>query len=338
MGISMKKIALLLFFITPSSFSFSPIETERTIWQPWTVEHSQQWEEIELRDESISHFRRNEYFETMDELTIRDKNWLLLSDYIHEHLDNNVIFPDLGFAIIRKADHELIGTIRIKLNNKQGYFSFGYGLRHDMHNQKVGQEIIKTLTTLSDTLIKLPITTFKDGISKDLFMRGWYVQGKKEKPDFAQLLSYFSEQTQPFQGIIAAVSLNNQASLAVLIRNGMQPFEIECEKYYLNNNKNLYSFDFLLQDPSQQEYTQQTIKNLTTDILSRDQDCIDQAENKLKELFNIPSNWKYLQLCRAEKARLKTMVQSISVTLYSDINNTKNLTSQTHYPPYCFIK
>jgi len=338
MGTSMKKIALLLFFIVPSSFSFAPIETERTIWQPWTIEHSQQWEKIELRDESISHFRRNEYLETIDELIIRDKNWLLLSDYIHEHLDNNVIFPDLGFAIIQKIDHELIGTIRIKPNNKQGYFSFGYGLRHDMHNQKIGQEIIKALTILSDTLIKSPIITFKDGTSKDHFMKEWHIQGKKEKPDFAQLFSYFSQKTQPFQGIIGTVSMNNQASLAVLIRNGMQPFEIECEKYYLDNNMNLYSFDVLLQYPSQQDYAQQTFTKLVTNILSRNQNLIDKAENKLKELFTIPSDWKYLQLSRAEKAQIKTIVQSVSVMLYSEINQTKNITSQIYYPPYCFIK
>jgi RimJ/RimL family protein N-acetyltransferase len=331
----MKKTVFLLWTLQ-TSLHCNVIETERTIWRPWTIEHTHQWEEIEQRDMAPSHFRRNEFFENINDLMLRDTNWLTLHDYIHILYGKKTFFPDLGFAIIRKTDQQLIGTIRIKLKNQPEILSFAYALRPEVRNCKFGQEIIKAFTKFIDQLIEVPTLAFKNGINKNIFMAEWRTEGKKENPNFDHLISFFSPISYSFQKIVGSVDAKNQASLSVLLRNGMQPVAIECVKYIFDDNNNLFGWDILLQYPPNHNISQPTVENFVADVLSRDQNRIDQVHNQLKELFNIPNDWTYLQLTRAEKAALKPLSKTSLV--YSDSDMTKKIVSQIYYPPYCFIK
>ena len=120
----MQKIIIYLFFIFHASSYCHIIETERTVWYPWTVAHSQEWELIEQQDTTISHYRRNDYFESMEELLTRDRNWLTLVDRARVHLGTDIIFPDLGFAIIHKVSQKLIGIITLKISDLKRHLSF----------------------------------------------------------------------------------------------------------------------------------------------------------------------------------------------------------------------
>ena len=64
----LKKI-FFFFFILCSLYAIENteyIETERTLLIPWTIDHSREWEIIELQDNEPSYFCRNDYFESSD--------------------------------------------------------------------------------------------------------------------------------------------------------------------------------------------------------------------------------------------------------------------------------
>jgi len=331
-------IASLLFFIFITTCSAQQIETERTILLPWTLEHTCTWEKIEQEDTAPSEFRRNQHFESLDQLCLRDKNWLELRKKLLSLHNNTIIFPDLGFAILRKTDQELIGIICTKTNDSPGCMSFGYALRPEIRSCKFGQEVIKAFTAFIATSITSPTLAFKTNIDKAMFIEKWKDEGKKENPDFDQLISFFEEQPVPLQKMIACVNVKNPASFAILMRNGMQPFEVECEKYIVDNSRNYFVFDVLLQYPSNQHDSREKIEALAADILSRDQNRINQAYDKLKELFNIADDSIYMQMSFAEKAVFKPLSKMVSSTLLSEVDITKTIKWRTYYPPYCLIR
>lgn len=314
------------------TFPYSCIETERTLWVPWTIEHTKEWETTEQKNTAPSLCRRNDYFETNDALIMRDANWLKLCNYIHE-MYGDTIFPDLGYAILRKTDQQLIGTIRLKLNN-QTSMSFTYGLRPEVHNCKFGQEIIKAFLTFIDHYIGSSMIAFKDGINKTIFMAEWRKEGKKENPDFTHLISLF--ELGICEKIIGSVDIKNQASLAILMRNNMQPFNIECAKYTCDDNNNLFAFDILIRYPHDDCMIQPNIEQFIADLLSRDQHRIEQVHNTLKTLFNIPNHWTYMQLTLGQKAVFTPLCKTM--ILLSDINTIKRAITHAYYPPYCFVR
>ena len=335
-GSVVKKI-IFLFFLALQSFIFSNvIETERTEWILWTSEHTQAWEEIESRIPGHSYFRRNDYFETIDELVTRDNNWAKLCNHIYMHYGQHILFPDLGYAIIRKSDQKLIGTIRIKMSNKVGYLSFGYALIPEVHNQKFGQEIIHTFIQLIDEYIGKPMIWFKQDIDRSIFMTAWKTEGKKDFPDLDFLFSFFSPHPESLQGVIASVDAYNQPSLVTLLKNGMRPCVIECEKYIFDDHPNLFTFDFFLEYPSQNSDVATHLEPLLDDILSRDITRIMHAHNTLKTIFNIYDDWDYLQLSRAEKSLLNP-VYKITLTT-TQLDTIKKMGLKTYIPPYCFVK
>lgn len=331
----MKKIILLLFPLIATSHLSCYIETERTIWMPWTTEHTQQWEIIEQQDLAISHFRRNEFFEDINDLVKRDANWLQLRKHMIAAHNNTLFFPDLGFAILRKSDQLLIGIIRTKLSGKGGIFNFSYGLRPEVRNDKFGQEIIKAFTHYIDQLLTTSAVTFKQGIDKNTFVATWRTEGIKEQPDFDYLASFFDTQPQPLQKIIGSVDAQNPASLAVLLRNSMQPFALDCDKYICADGKHYFSYDFLLQYPATTPHPCDPVEQLTCDILSRDEARIQSAHHHFNQLFHVGSSWDYMLLSRSEKENLQLIQKN---SLRYDCTATKNIISKTYYPPYCFVR
>jgi hypothetical protein len=322
----------------PLISNFDYVETTRTYWTPWTTQHSQQWEECELSDSTVSHFRRNEYFEDITTLTQRDSHWNTLCNLLNNHCGASFIFPHLGFAIFDKINNSLIGTIRFKPSSKAGYLSFGYGLRQDVRHQKLGAEIIEKIINLTHQSIGLPIATLKKEVSKNNFMAQWHKNGNKKEINFDNLLELFDKHPTSLCGIIGSVDMRNQGSLSILIRNKMQPTEIQCSKYYLENGSHLFAVDFSCTYPISQEYTTPTLEALITNILSRDAIRIEDAENRLKEIFNIPDDWGYLALSRAEKAELRLKATIESTAFFSELNAIKKISSHYHLPPYCFVK
>jgi len=329
---------ITLIFVKQLIGNFDYIETARTYWTAWTIQHSQQWEQFELSDATVSHFRRNEYFEDTKSITLRDSNWISLCQYIESNNNNAFIFPPLGFAIFDKLNNNLIGTIRFKPSNKAGYLSFGYGLIEAVRHQKLGAEIIEKVIFIVNQSIGLPIATLKKEISKNNFMEQWHIHGNKENINLNSLRELFDKNTTSLQGIIGSVDMRNQGSLSLLIRNKMQPTEIQCSKYYLENNTHLFAIDFSCIYPISKEYTTPTLETLIENILSRDLIRIKDAENRLKEIFNIPDNWDYLALSRAEKAELKLTATIESTAFFSELNAIKKISSYYHLPPHCFIK
>lgn len=325
---------LLLFFVfTP--FTLHPqIETERTIWTAWTIEHSKEWEIIEQNDTTASYFRRNEYFESMDELIRRDYNWLQLCKYMQDQYPEKIFFPNLGFAIIRKADQELIGTLRIKFSNQSGAVSFGYGLRPEARNEKFGQEIMIAFSKYIDQLITHHAITLKQ--DKNIFMAEWYEQGKKEQPNFEHLASFFNPQPQQLEKMIGAVDGKNPASLVILMRNSWQPFSLECDKYIHRPDNRYISYDFLLQYPSNENNSCEKVEELAYDIISRNTIRIEDAYHHIIQLFHIDSSWKEVMFSRAEKAILQPVERTSS--FYDCSTVIKGIISRTYYPPYCFIE
>ncbi len=192
----------------------SPIETPRTIWQPWTLAHTVQWESMEEADHERLYFRRNEYLENPEILELREKNWLRLHENLQENFSYVPPFPPPGYAILRKSDHHLIGSIMIKHATDPAYRQFGYGFIPEVRSQKYGQEIITRLLQLARESQGSPTLSFKDHGSRQNFFRQWYWQGKWHNPDWPHLLSYFSPQPFSFQGFQAEVDVDNAASLA----------------------------------------------------------------------------------------------------------------------------
>lgn len=328
----MKKTILFTLVFFQLSYSHI-IERERTIWIPWTLQHSYEWEIIEQNDTTISHFRRNEFNEDINTLIIRDNNWLLLCKHIADKYGSSVLFPNLGFAIMRKTDRMLIGTIRIKLNTQPGTLKFSYGLRPEVRHNKYGQEIMKAFTIYLDNIIGMPILTLK--VDKNSFTVEWLTEGIKKNPDFDYLASLFQEYTYPLKIIIGSVDIHNAASLAILMRNSMQPFAVECNKYIFTSNSPLFNYDFLLRYPTQNSNACYEIENLATDIISRDNLRIQSAYHCFSELFNIGQDWHYAFLSRTEKAILQPIKKNSS---RYDCTGRKNITSLTLYPSYCFIE
>jgi RimJ/RimL family protein N-acetyltransferase len=328
----MKKIILFALFFFQIFHSYN-IETERTTWIPWTTAHSSEWEIIEQNDITISHFRRNEFNENINALITRDTNWLHLCKHIADKYGTSTFFPNLGFAIIRTTDQLLIGTIRIKLGVQPGTLSFSYGLRPEVRHDKYGQEIMKAFTTYLDNMMGMPMLTLK--IDKNVFMAEWLTEGIKENPDFDYLTSFFQNKTYSLEKIIGSVDISNTASLAILVRNAMQPFAVECNKYILTNNSPLFNYDFLLQYPTQTHSACHEVEILAADILSRDNLRIQSAYHYFSELFNIGYDWQYAFLSRAEKILLQLIEKKSS---RYDCIATKNIITHTIYPPYCFIE
>jgi hypothetical protein len=335
-----KKYFLIIFTNLLIPFFIYPfiLETERTIWIPWTPDHTQLWENYELLDNSKSQFRRNEYFEDMQTLIQRDIHWETLCNLLTEHTGTTVLFPPLGFAILDKQNNELLGTIRFNLSSKNGYFSLGYGLKTSARYQKLGSEIGQYIIQLINLYYQYPIPTLKKGISKSTFMAEWYKQAKQQDVDFAKLLDYFDKNPTTLQGLTACVDITNQSSLNILYRNGMKPIEIECTKYYVEKEPHFYCFAFLLLYPCNDFPEKNYFESVAQDILSRNSNRIQYVETLLKNIFHISHNWCYLSLNRKEKSQLK-LVQAkiISTEFLSDI--TSRLQEiQKYEPPYCFIQ
>lgn len=329
----MKQFILFSYFLFISLISAYPIETERTIWIPWTIEHSQEWEIIEQNDTSASYFRRNEYFESMDELIRRDSNWLKLCKYIQNQHKEEIFFPDLGFAIIRKTDQKLIGSLKVKLSNQSGIVSFGYGLRPEVRNEKLGQEIISTFISYIHTIIGKSILSLKN--DKSIFMAEWYNEGKKEEPNLEHLASFFSSDTQSLKNVIGSVDTQNPASLAILIRNFWQPISLACDKYICEHNEQYVCYDFLLRYPSNSNESCEKVELLAYDMLSRNEARIQAAYQRIEQLFHIDNSWKYPALSRAEKAVLQPVEKKSS---FYDCSTIKSILERCYYPPYCFIE
>lgn len=337
-GKTMKKLFFFLFFLFSKTFPFPPIETERTLWQPWTIEHTQEWETIEQLDISIAYFYRNDFLEAMDELIQRDSHWLTLCTKIESNIGTMMLFPPLGFAIIDKIHNKLIGIIRMKLCNTPGQLSFGFALRPDMRNQHLGREILSKLIQIVNTFFTLPIARFKQGITKQMFMNEWYYQGKQSTPDFDHLLSFFDTQPYPFETLIGSVDIMNPASLSVLLRNNMEPFSIVCHKYIIDESTVSFSCDFLLRYPAQHYTTNTNIKDLVADMLSRDSERIDNTLQFMYQNFEIPPHAHYLSLKQTEKALFNPQEKIVLAMTFTHSDTTRTTTAQRYYPPYCFIK
>lgn len=319
-------------------FAISNIETERTIWQPWTPEHTREWETIEQLDTSIPYFYRNDFLETMDELIQRDTHWLTLCSQIESSIGAMLLFPPLGFAIINKINNQLIGTVRMKLCNTPGQLSFGFGLHPDMRNQHFGREILDKLIHLVSKSFTLPIAQFKQGITKQIFMDEWYYQGKQSIPDFDYLLSFFDTQSCPFKTLIGSVDIMNPASLSVLLRNNMEPFNITCDKYIIDKDLVSFSCNFLFRYPAQNHTANTYVKSLVADMLSKNSERIHNALQFIYQHFAIPAHVQYLSRKQSEKAFFNSherIALAITVT-HPDI--TKTTIRQKYYPPHCFIK
>ena len=329
---------MLVLLLTQALLSEISLETNHTRWVPWTTEHTQLWENYELLDESPSQFRRNEYFEDMQTLVQRDNNWHIFSTLLYAHTKATLIFPSLGFAIFEKENNELLCAIRFNLSSTVGYLSLSYGLKESARHKKLGTEIANLAFKLIDHYIASPFVSLKKDMSKNMFMQEWYEQGKLQKPNFDKLLDFFEKTPTALQGLTASVDIINPASLVILHRNGMQPVEIECAKYYVHEGVNFFCFNISLIYPAIVDLNQEYINNLMLNILSRDQNQIDLTHNFLKNIFNITPDWLYLSLNREKKADLK-LVQSklISSTFLSDIT-IQVKTIQRCEPPYCFIQ
>ena len=291
------------------------------IWVPWTIEHTQLWEEYEQEDSAISYFRRNEYFEDMQTLLQRDAHWHTFCDLLHKKINSSCIFPSPGFAILDKQTHELLGTIQLKLSSRTGYLSLSYGLKKTVRDQKLGSEIAFHIKKIIDLNLSSYIPTLKQNVSKNMFMAEWYEQGKQEQPNFDTLLDFFESEPILLKGFNAFVDINNQPSLAILHHIGIQPVEIECTMYHVTQDLTIFCFSILLSYPTVTEPYNEYINTMIHDILSRDAHRIQQAQLLLQELFKIPSHWQYLALNREEKKHLKyVQSKSVSTLLLSDVN------------------
>ncbi len=333
----MKKILLLLFFISHTSYCHV-LETERTIWLPWTIEHTQQWEGFESNDHEVAHFYRNDFLEPINELIQRDSHWLTLCDKIQSSIGAMMLFPHLGFAIINKLNNKLIGTVRMKLCNTPGELSFGFGLRPGLRNQHFGREILQQLIHLINQSIDLPIAQFKPGITKQAFMEEWHLEGKKTEPDFDHLFSFFHTESHPFKTLIGSVDIMNPSSLSVLIRNKMQPYSIVCSKYIIDKNTKFFSCDFLLQYPAKMHNSKPSCENLIPDMLSRNPQRINNALQFIHECFTVPTNCEYLSVSRTKKVLFKPEEKIVSTLSFTNSDTVKRLVSQSYYPPHCFMK
>ncbi len=314
------------------------LETDRTLWIPWTLEHTQQWEYIEQDDSTMSQFRRNEFFENIQTLIQRDSNWEIFCTLLQKKTDSAIIFPCLGFAILDKISNELIGAIRFNFSSTKGYVTLSYGLKESVRHQKLGHEVAALAIKLIHESIGLPFASFKTGIAKSVFMAEWQEQGKLAKPNFNALLQLFDENTISLKGLTAFVDLINQPSLAILLKHGMQAAEVECSKYYLHEEPNLYCFNILLIYPATTTYNQEYIDDLMSDILSRDNTLIQNTHDLLKTTFSIPQDWVYLNLNRDEKALLKLVQSKIITTTFLSSVKVKIKTTQVCEFPYCFVQ
>lgn len=333
----MKKIVLLLLFISHPSYSSHVLETERTIWLPWTIEHTEQWENFESNDHEVAHFYRNDFLEPMDELARRDSHWLTLCNKIQSSIGAMMLFPHLGFAIINKINNKLIGTVRMKLCNTPGQLSFGFGLCPNLRNQNFGKEILQQLIHLTNQSIGLPIAQFRPGITKQAFMEEWHLEGKKTEPDFDHLLSFFHTEPYPFETLIGSVDIMNPSSLSVLMRHHMQPYSIVCSKYIIDKKTAFFSCDFLLQHPAKTYISKISCENLVPDMLSRNPQRIDNALLFIHEHFAIPPHCEYLSVSRTKKALFKPEEKIVSTLSFTSSDTVKRTISH-YYSPYCFIE
>jgi len=91
--------------------------------------------------------------------------------------------------------------------------------------------------------------------------------------------------------------------------------------------------DILFQYPST-EITNPELQTLLTQLLSRDEQLINLAHNKLKFLFSIENDWIYLLLNRAEKETLEVVSKTSSTITFSTISRAKHLYKETWLQPY----
>jgi len=322
-----KRYSLFIVCIVTSLSAY--IETERTYWKNWTLEDSRVWEEIEQNEDSISFFRRNDYFDPLEDLIKRDRNYLEMSRIICEQYSLNCFLPPLGFAIFNKADDRLIGTIRFKLTDKKGYLSIGYGLSQAARNQKFGNEVMTKLLELFHLSINQPIIALNDSFDRNDFTAEWYEQSVKDNPDFSTLFSYIDKNSTFFKGVIACVDFYNPASISLLMRNGMIPIEVECVQYVRSNAPNLFRFDIFFMFPSDRENYNEKLMELITDVLSRDSVRIKKREESLRTIFSIPMQSEYLHYTRKEKEHFFHEEKSTTAIILSDLHTIKTVSSIT---------
>lgn len=315
----------------------TPLETERTYWVPWTPEHTAQWELLEQEDTSISFSRRNEFFEDVHTLVQRDTHWNTFCNNLYKNNKMNIPFNGFEFAIIDKQNNDLLGFLKLNFIKKQHYLTLSYGIKQPARDKKLGHEIVALAIQLINQNSETGVISLKKDISKEMFWAKWYEQGKKETPDFDALLYFFEKTPVAIKGLLAAVDIINQPSLNLLVRYGMQPIEIVCSHYYLQERTNLFDFDIILAYPATPENNNERINQLTQNILSRDTQRIDNAYSFLKNTFNIPEDWQYYALNRQEKQQLQLMQSTHITTQFSDVKNRiKSL--EVYAPPYCFVQ
>jgi RimJ/RimL family protein N-acetyltransferase len=322
-----KKTCLVLLNVLSLSLAaqYYQRETARTYWIPWTTEHTRIWEIHEQHDTSVSHSRRNEFFEDMETLVQRDAHWITLYNQAYERLHATPIIPALGFAICDKSSGELIGTVRLFTTHRQGYLTLSYGLTPSARNHRFGSEIIQELMVLIKESHGTPIIRFTTLDAAHSFWDAWYPQGKQATPDFDHLISFFSLQTAPLRGITASVDTHNPASLAILLKNNMQPVEIECTQYYFSADASLrFGLDIKLMCPVSDITVHHSLQQLAHDIVSKNNDAIEAAYATLKRLFGIEDEWIYLLLTRTEKAALRLYQYTVTTARFSErISTTK---------------
>jgi len=318
-----KYIIFIIIFLCTQLLYAMTIETERTLWVPWTPEHTQLWETYEQQDTSTSNFRRNEYFEDMQTLIQRDKNLDILYNLLSEHTRTSFIIPSLGFAILDKKTNELIGTTLFKLSSKKEYLSVSHSLKHSIRCKKFGSEVVAQIVSFINTYKESPIPTLKEKNTKEMFTTAWHEQGKQEKPNFDTLLNFFEKKTIYLKGIFVYIDSINHPSLAIAHNNNIQVDEIECNIYHVHEGPNFFSFNIVLVYPSlTNSHNEYNI--VVQNLLSKDNTRIQYTYNVLKKMFNIPSDWIYISLTRDEKKYLNLIkTKYISTLLLSDFKKSK---------------
>lgn len=326
-----KKILALFLIFLSACFAQEKLilETDRTIFIPWTIEHTQEWEIIESNDTTPSHFRRNEFFEDKDLLILRDTNWLRFMEYMQSYCNKTIAIPPLGFAILDKKDKQLIGTIILKIHNDPQVLSFSYALIPQVRHQRLGQEIINAFIMFINTIMESHIFILKEDYTKAMFMSAWQKEGIQQEPDFNYLASFFNTDSSCLKKIVAYVDILNPASLKTLINNHFQATEIIYTDYtFLDEHR--FTLDVFL------EYQPNCLMQSHLDpyisaILSRDQDRIDETFSYLKNYFQISDTYQYLKVPRLVKANLKPLSKIVKSTsdLRDDIK--RNNFNQSYY-------
>lgn len=309
-----KKISSLFLIILSVCFAQEQfiVETDRTLWMAWTIEHTQEWELIESQDATPSFFRRNEFFEDNDLLIVRDTNWLRFIEYMQSRCNKNIAIPPLGFAILDKKDKQLIGTILLKIHDDTHSLGFGYALIPQARQQRLGQEIVSAFIMFIETIMESNILALKEGYTKAMFMAAWHQEGIKQESDFNYLASFFDTDSSCLRKIVAYVDILNPASLKTLINNHFQATEIVYTDYSFAR-EHRFTLDIFLEYPPNC-LTKSPLDPYIDAILSRDQNRIDETFTCLKNYFQIPDTYNYLKASRLVKANLKPLSKVIKST------------------------